>query len=120
MSDPHDYPARDDSADGWLTPTAAAIAGFTLAVLTLFTNGAWVLAVQTLISRNGPSAYEDGVMATGAIQGVLAVGALVFARRGLASSAPAARHLGGAGVLLAALAILVAVLTVLAGMVAAD
>ena len=119
MSDPYAQSAADDSGGTWLTPTAAAIAGFTLAVLTLLTNGAWVLTVQTLISRNGPSAFEDGVMATGVAQGILAVAALVFARRGLASSAPVARHLGGAGVLLAALAILVAVLTVFAGMVAA-
>src|SRR3954447_9676766 len=94
-------------ADGWLTPTAAAISGFTIAVLTLLTNGAWVLTLQTFIARNGSSAFEDVVMATGFVQGLLAIAALALARRGLASSALTARNLGGATVVLGVLALVV-------------
>src|SRR3954447_9030074 len=90
--------ATGGSAGRWLTPTAAAIAGFTIAVLSLLTNGAWVMALQTYMLRNGSGALEDVVMAIGVAQGALAILALVLARSGLASSAVTARNLGGAGV----------------------
>jgi hypothetical protein len=107
------------SADGWLTPTAAAIAGFTIAVLSLLTNGAWMMALQTFIARNGSSAFEDVVMATGVAQGLLATAALVLARRGLASSAVTARNLGGVTVVVGVLGVAVAFLTIVAGLIAA-
>src|SRR4051812_35401226 len=106
-------------SDGWLTPTAAAIAGFTLSVISLITIGTWVLAVQSFIARNGPSSFEDVLMVTGVAQSVVAVVAIVLARRGLGSAAPAARNFGGAGVLLGALGLVGAVLTFAAGIVAA-
>ena len=83
----------DGVSDGWLTPTAAAIAGFTLAVLSLLTIGAWALALQTFINRNGAGAFSD--VAT-------------------------ARNLGGATVVLGVLGLVVAFLTVVAGLVAAN
>ena len=119
MSGQHAASGSDGPADSWLTPTAATIAGFTIAVLSLLTNGAWVLAVQTFMSRNGSSAFQDVVMATGFIQGLLAIGAISLARRGLASSAPTARNLGGATVVLGVLGVVVALLTVAAGLIAA-
>jgi hypothetical protein len=119
MSDLHGIAEPGGSSDGWLTPTAAAIAGFTIAVLSLLTNGAWVLALQTFIARNGSSAFEDVVMATGVTQGLLAIAALVLATRSLASSAVTARNLGGATVVLGVLGLVVAFLTVVAGLIAA-
>jgi hypothetical protein len=105
-------------SDGeWLTPTGAAIAGFTIAVLSLLTNGAWVLMIQTFVSRNGSSALADIVIATGVVQGLVALGALVLARRGLAAREGAARNLGGATVVLGGLGLVVAFLTVVAGVV---
>jgi len=119
MSERHETSEPGGSADGWLTPTAAAIAGFTLAVLSLLTIGAWVVPLQTYITRNGSSAFEDVVMATGVAQGLLAIAALVLARHGLASSAVAARNLGGAAVVLGVLGLAVAFVTVVAGLLAA-
>ena len=71
MSDAHGGSEPGESALDWLTPTAAAIAGFTVAVLSLLSNGAWLLALQAFIQRNGSAAFEDVVMATGVGQGVL-------------------------------------------------
>jgi hypothetical protein len=119
MSDQRGTSGPGGFADGWLTPTGAAIAGFTIAVLSLLTNGAWVLGIQTFIGRNGSSAFEDVAMATGVVQGMLAIAALVLAGRGLASSAVTARNLGGATVVLGVLALVVAFLTVVAGLIAA-
>ena len=108
-----------ESADGWLTPTAAAIAGMTIAVLSLLTNGAWTMALQAFIARNGSSSFDDIVMATGVTQGLLAIAALVLAKRGLVSTAATARNLGGATVVLGVLGLVVAFLTVVAGLIAA-
>lgn len=119
MSELHGASEPGGFADDWLTPTAAAIAGFTIAVLSLLTNGAWVLALQSFIARNGSSAFEDVVMATGVAQGLLATAALVLARRSLASSAVTARNLGGATVVLGVLGLVVAFLTVVAGLITA-
>ena len=119
MSEQHATSEPGGSADGWLTPTAAAIAGSTMSVLSLLTIGAWVVPLQTYIARNGSSAFEDVVMATGVAQGLLAVAALVLARHGLASSAVTARNLGGDAVVLGALGLAVAFLTVVAGLIAA-
>ena len=119
MSELHGPSESGGSADSWFTPTAAAIAGFTIAVLSLLTNGAWVVALQTFIARNGPSAFEDVVMAAGVVQGLLAIAALGLARRGLASSAGTARNLGGATVVLGVLGLVVAFVTVVAGLIAA-
>ena len=82
-------------------PTGSAIAGFTVAVLSLITNGAWLLTVQAFIQRNGSASYGDVVIATGVAQGVLAVVALVLAKRGLDSSEITARNLGSAANVLA-------------------
>jgi hypothetical protein len=119
MSELHGTPEPGGSADGWLTPTAAAIAAFAIAVMSLLTTGAWAMALQTFIARNGSSAFEDAVMATGVAQGLLAITALLLARRGLASSAITARNLGGAAVILGVLGLVVAFLTVVAGLIAA-
>ncbi|GAA2151124.1 hypothetical protein GCM10009844_32900 [Nocardioides koreensis] len=119
MSELHGPSGGGASADAWLTPTVAAIAGFTIAVLSLLTNGAWVLALQSFIARDGSNAFEDVVMATGVTQGLLAVTALVLGRRGLASTAVTARNLGGATAVLGVLGLVVAFLTVVAGLIAA-
>ena len=117
MTDVH---GSSESGRAWLTPTGAAIAGFTIAVLSLITNGAWLLAVQAFMQRDGSASYGDVVVATGVAQGVLAIVALVLARRGLNSSDTAARNLGGAANVLAVLGLIVAVLTVVAGLIAAN
>jgi hypothetical protein len=119
MSGLHGGSESGGAAEHWLTPTAMAIAGFTIAVLSLLTNGAWALALQTFIARNGSSSFEDVVIATGIAQGVLAIAALVLARRGLQSPAVTARNLGGAAVVIGLLGLAVAILTVVAGLIAA-
>jgi hypothetical protein len=58
-------------------------------------------------------------MVAGVAQGLLAIAALVLARHGLASSAVAARNLGGAAVVLGVLGLAVAFVTVVAGLIAA-
>jgi hypothetical protein len=88
-------------------------------VLSLLTNGTWVMALQMLIAGNGTGSFENVVMATGVAQGLLAVAALVLARRGLESDAVTARNLGGATVVLGVLGIGFAVVTVVASLIAA-
>ncbi|MEP9362286.1 hypothetical protein ABLE68_04910 [Nocardioides sp. CN2-186] len=117
MSELH---GSSETGPEWLTPTGAAIAGFTLAVLSLITNGAWLLAVQAFMQRNGSASYGDVVIATGVAQGVFAIAALVMAKRGLDSTETTARNLGSAGTILALLGMVVAVLTVVAGLIAAN
>lgn len=107
-------------SDGWLSPTGAAIAGSTIAVLSLLTIGAWALALQTFMDRNGTGAFTDVVMSNGVAQGLLAIGALVLAGRGLASNEITAHNLAGATVVLGVLGLVVASLTVVAGFVAAN
>lgn len=119
MSEPNEASELGGSLDGWLTPTAATIAGFTIAVLSLLTNGTWVLALQMLISSNGAGSFENVVMATGVVQGLLAAAALLLARRGLASTAVTARNLGGATMVLGVLGLGFAVVTVAASLIAA-
>jgi hypothetical protein len=118
MSEVHD-PREPEGPQRWLTDTAAAIAGFSIAILSLLVNGAWTLAIQTYVDRNGPGAFEDVVMVSGVAQGLLAIAALVLGRRGVASSAVTARNLGGAAVVLGALGLAVAVLIVASGLVSA-
>ncbi len=102
------------SAD-WLTPTAAGIAGLTFATLSLLANGSWSYVVQGWLNRNGSGAFSDTVALTGVAQVLLAGGALLLAARALRGSEPTARHLGGAAVVVGGVGMLVAVLTVLAG-----
>lgn len=110
-------PARDhDASGGWLTPTAAAIAGLALAVLALSARGAWMLTVEAFLTRNGSASFADTVMLNAFVQAVVAAGALLLSRRGIGAASPTARHLGGAGVLLAVVGLAVALLTFVAGM----
>lgn len=106
----------DDGSTGWLTPTGAGIAGFTIATLSLLSNGAWLLVVQAWLTRNGSGSFSDTVTLGGVAQAALAVGALVLASRALAAPAGPARHLGGATVIVGILGLVVAVLTILAGL----
>ena len=112
MSEPHEM---SEGSTSWLTPTAAGIAGLTLATLSLLSNGAWLLAVQAWLNRNGSSSFSDGVTLSGVAQAVIAAGALVLARRALDSAVPAARNLGGAAAIVGGLGLVIAILTILAG-----
>ena len=81
-------PARDhDASGGWLTPTAAAIAGLALAVLALSGRGAWMLTVEAFLTRNGSASFADTVMLNAFVQALVAAGALLLSarhRRGVA------------------------------------
>ena len=112
-----DGSAQRGGPDGWLTDVAAAIAGFTTAVLSLLANGAWAVAIQAFLTRNGTSSLQDVVIATGVAQGLLAIVALVLARRAVDSSVVTARNLGGAAVIVGVLGLAAAVVTVVVGFV---
>lgn len=112
----HSTPGGSSRSTDWLTPTAAGIAGLTIATLSLLANGSWTYVVQGWLNRNGSSSFSDTVALTGVAQALLAVGALVLATRALRGSEPAARHLGGAAAVVGVLGVVVATLTVLAGL----
>lgn len=112
----HHTPGGSGSSTDWLTPTAAGIAGLTIATLSLLANGSWTYVVQGWLNRNGSGNFSDTVALTGVAQGLIALVALLLGARALRGSEPAARHLGGAAVTVGGLAMIVAVLTVLAGL----
>ncbi|HEY1118279.1 MAG TPA: hypothetical protein VGE43_11285 [Acidimicrobiales bacterium] len=111
----HGSPGADGHSTGLLTPTAAGIAGIIIATLSLVADGSWTYVVQGWINRNGPGNFSDTVALTGVAQGLLAVGALFLAGRARLGEEPIARHLGGATVVVGGVGVLVAALTVLAG-----
>ena len=113
MSEQETYGSNDGSS--WLTPTAAGIAGLTIAGVTLLSNGAWLLVVQGWLNRNGSGAFSDTITLSGLAQAVLAVVALALARRALVAPAGPARHLGGAAVVVGLVGLVIAVLTILVG-----
>ena len=85
MSAQHGTSSTDAAADSWLTPTGASLAGFALAVLSMLNDGSWLLALDTFITGDGDADFHDTVVAAGVVQGLLAIGALVLAKRALAS-----------------------------------
>ena len=111
-----DTPGGSSGSTSWLTSTAAGIAGLTIAILSLLADGSWSYVVQGWLNRNGSSNFSDMVALTGVVQALLAVGALVLAVRALRGPEPAARHLGGAAAVVGVLGVVVAALTVLAGL----
>jgi hypothetical protein len=104
-----------------LTPMAAAISGFTVSAFSLVSNGAWALAIQTMLtSDNGLDAsYHTVVVWIGGAQVLLAFLGLALAQRVLATTLPAdaARHLAGAAVVVGGIGLLVGLLTMLSGAV---
>ncbi|WP_296601541.1 hypothetical protein [Nocardioides sp.] len=112
----HGSRGTDGGSTGLLTPVAAGIAGLIIATLSLLANGSWTYVVQGWINRNGSGSFSDTVALTGVAQGVLAAGALFLAGRARLGEEPIARHLGGATVVVGGVGLLVAVLTVLAGL----
>ncbi|WP_166138726.1 hypothetical protein [Nocardioides ochotonae] len=119
MSEQHGASLADTAADSWLTPTAASIAGFTLAVLSMLNDGSWVLALDTFVSRDGSGSFHDTVIAVGVVQGLLAIAALILAKRGLASPDATARNVGGATAILGVLGVGFAFLSIASGLFAA-
>ena len=101
---------------GLLTPIAAGIAGLIIATLSLLANGSWTYVVQGWVNRNGSGNFSDTVALTGVAQGLLGVGPLFLAGRARLGEEPIARHLGGATVVVGGVGVLVAALTVLAGL----
>ncbi|MDI6908542.1 hypothetical protein [Nocardioides sp.] len=99
----------------WLTPTGAGIAALVIATLSLLADGAWTYAVQGWLNRNGPGSFSDSVVLTGVAQVLLAGCALLLAGRALRGPEPVARHLGGAAAVVGGLGMLVAALTLVAG-----
>lgn len=115
MAEHETFGSRGRSS-AWLTPTASGIAGLTIATLSLLANGSWTYVVQGWLNRNGSGSFSDTVALTGFAQLLLAGAALLLAVRALRGTEPAARHLGGASVVVGGLGMLVAALTVLAGL----
>jgi hypothetical protein len=108
------------AASAYLTPMAAAISGFTLAVFSLFGNGAWVFPVQVFATSDSfPGDFDNVVIVCGVVQALLAAGGLALSRRVLATAeaGDGARHLAGAAGLVGAVGMLVAVATVVSGIV---
>ena len=104
----------------YLTPMAAAIAAFTLAVLSLSGDGAWVFPTQALATADSFSGdFDTIVIALGVVQAALAGGGLWLARRVLTTpdAGDGARHLAGAAGLVGLIGMVVAVATVISGVV---
>ena len=112
----HETFGSDEGSESWLTPTGAGIAGLTVAVLSLLSNGAWLVTIQAWLNRNGSGSFSDTVTLSGVVQALLSVGALLLASRALLAPAGVARHLGGATVVVGLLGLVIAVLTILAGL----
>jgi len=98
-----------------LTPEASAIAGFTFAVLTMTSQGAWTGLVQAVFGGNFPESRIGSMFASIFVATLLLDGiALWLARRALADPVAAAGwpgHLGRATVIVATVAAAVAVLS---------
>jgi hypothetical protein len=112
--------AASSAVSAYLTPMAAAIAGFTLAVFSLFGDGAWVFPVQVFATSDSfPGNFDNVVIVCGVVQALLAAGGLALARRVLTTTGAgdSARHLAGAAGLVAAIGMVVAVATVVSGIV---
>ena len=90
-----------------LTPEACAIAGFTLAALTMTGQGAWTGVAQALFGSSFPASSLGTVLASGFLAAVVVDGlAVLLARRTLVdpgSRAGWAGHLARAAIVLAVL-----------------
>ena len=95
------------SGDTLLTPEACAIAGFTLAALTMTGQGAWTAVAQSLFGSSFPESSLGTVLASGFLAAlVVDVLAVLLARRALAdpgSRAGWAGHLARAAIVVAVL-----------------
>ena len=112
----HDTSGTSGRPGEGLTATAAGIAGLIIATLSLLANGSWSYVVQGWVNRDGSGSFSDTVALTGGAQAVLAVIALILASRARQGAEATARHLGGAALVVGGVAMVVAILTVLAGL----
>jgi hypothetical protein len=97
-----------------LTPTAFAIAGFTIAVLSLFGDGAWNYPVQVMVNTSDflDRDLDTSAISLGVVQAVLAALGMLLGQRALATAGESAtaRHLGGAALVVGGLGLIVAAL----------
>ena len=125
MTHPEGRTSRTDeeSLDGRiLTPAASAVVALVLAVVSLTGQGSWNTAIQSFLgSTFGPAEYQR-VLAVGAgVTLAISAGAMWLAWRVVARRRPVAswdEHLARAAIVLAGLASLFALLTILGGLAA--
>jgi hypothetical protein len=100
-----------------LTRQASAITAFTLAVLSVFGQGSWTTALQSVTGFvPGGAGYFSMVMWFGIIELGLAVGAMLLAGRVLTGDPDQARwegHLARAAAMIALLGTVFAVVTII-------
>lgn len=100
-----------------LTSKASAITGFTLAVLTLWGQGAWSTAIQSFLGTNfGFNEYLNILSLVGLVTLAIAVAGMLLGRRAFTdpdASLSWEGHLGRAAVVLGGLGAVIAVVTVL-------
>lgn len=119
-----DDAAGSDRDDWWrpaqlLTAHTSATVAFTFAVFSMLGQGTWTVAAQSFFGPGfGPQEY---VVVAGVASLALAAGALWLGRRVLVvrvtAPSPWAVHLAGAAVIIAALGAVLAVLTIVGGIV---
>ncbi len=121
---PEDRGARSGRRAWWrpaelLTAEACALAAFALAVATLLGSGTWANVVAAFFDTFAPSRYST-VVASAAL-GPLLVAALSVALAARTIASPGvgawAQHLARAAVLVAAVGVFFAVVTLLGGLV---
>ena len=98
-----------------LTPQGAAIAGFTLAVLSITSASSWVFPVDARVGMTAANgSTQKTIVWLALVNTLVAVLALGLARIGLRSDEGTARHLAGATVVVGGLSVLVAVASLVA------
>ncbi len=118
----HDEDTDEQSRPTLLTPPAAAIAGFTFAVFSVLGQGAWGTALSTLVWNNS---YAMGsgvhVLASWGFGNLVMAGiAVALGRRSIAAEPEGwASHLARAAVIVAGLGAVLAVITIIGGLIQA-
>lgn len=118
--DPLDSRGTDQvEPSGLLTGKAAALTGFTLALLSMQGQGSWTTAIQSFFGTTfGPAEYVNVLTIAGVAALAMAVASLLLARRALAdddNEATWADHLGRATMVIGGLGAALALLTIIGG-----
>jgi len=115
----------EESLDGRiLTPAASAIIALVLAVVSLTGQGSWNTAIQSFLGNTfGPAEYQRVLAVGGAVTLAVSAGAMWLAWRVVARRRPVTswdEHMARAALVLAGLASLFSLLTILGSLASPD
>ena len=116
----HDEDTDEQPRSPLLTPGSAAIAGFTFAVFSVLGQGAWGTALSTLFwGRSYAMGSSIHVLTAWGVGNLIMAGlAVSLGRRTIAAEADGwASHLARAAVIVAGLGAILAVITIIGGLV---